>query len=63
MRIEIVRVVKAELDESEFETMMSALGDAADNSSNHRLRTEAETMRTAFRDALTPVVQADPYLD
>lgn len=61
MRIEIVRVVKAELDETEFETMMVALAHAGTHHSD-RVRREASAMETALRDALTPP-KADMYLD
>lgn len=60
MRIEVVRVVKAELNEDEFETLMLALDDAAMNSSG-QLRDKAGVMQTAFRDALAPVQPVDEH--
>ncbi len=62
MRIEVVRVVKAELDESEFETVMLALeqvGRYAD--SDDKLGTNARKMRLEFGEAIGTIPDPESY--
>ena len=58
MRIKIVRVVKAELNESEFETMMVAL-ERAGRYEDTPLSTKAARMREEFGEAILSTHDSD----